>query len=109
MSVHTCHARGCSTPVPPKMLMCLPHWRMVPTELQREVYRTYQPGQEHGRFTPTEAWHRAADAAIQAVADKEAPQACKRCRGKGYLGTIWDDDTCDRCAGSGKEPAKAGR
>jgi hypothetical protein len=43
---HLCHAIGCARAVPPKMLMCLPHWRMVPRELQQEVWRTYRPGQE---------------------------------------------------------------
>jgi hypothetical protein len=35
---HTCHAEGCEVAVPPKLLMCLKHWRMVPKHLQREVW-----------------------------------------------------------------------
>lgn len=43
---HICHATGCSTPVPPRMLMCLKHWRMVPRSLQDRVWATYRVGQE---------------------------------------------------------------
>ena len=73
MPEHICHARGCNTPVPPKMLMCGPHWRMVPKTLQRRVWSAYNRGQEVGDAPVTKAWHVAADAAIQAVWDKENP------------------------------------
>jgi hypothetical protein len=53
------------------MLMCLRHWRMVPRKLQEAVWRTYRPGQCDDK-DPSEAWHEAADAAIAAVAAKEA-------------------------------------
>lgn len=68
---HTCHARGCSTHCPPKHLMCKRHWGMVPPELQQAVWGTYQPGQERGGYRPTKAWHEAADAAIEAVYQRE--------------------------------------
>jgi hypothetical protein len=68
---HMCHARGCETPVPPKLLMCLKHWKLVPSKLQRAVYLHYQPGQESGAYRPTDAWHEAADQAIDAVAKRE--------------------------------------
>ena len=64
---HTCHARGCDTPVKPELLMCLPHWRMVPRGIQRVVWSTYRPGQCDDK-RPSEAWHQAADAAIGFVA-----------------------------------------
>jgi hypothetical protein len=70
---HTCHARGCATEVPPKLLMCLKHWRMVPRDKQREVWRTYRPGQEVDK-QPSEAYLIAANAAIDAVAAKERKQ-----------------------------------
>jgi len=44
--IHRCHARECSTPIPPRLLFCLRHWRMVPKDLQRQVWRHYRPGQE---------------------------------------------------------------
>lgn len=51
---HTCHAEGCKVAVPPRMLMCLKHWRMVPKHLQREVWRHYRPGQEIDKNPPPE-------------------------------------------------------
>lgn len=57
--------------VKPEMLMCLRHWRMVPRAIQRQVWATYRPGQCDDK-NPSEAWHAAADAAIAAVAAKEA-------------------------------------
>jgi hypothetical protein len=46
VSAHLCHAHGCKKAVPPQLLMCLKHWRMVPTQIQRLVWQTYRPGQE---------------------------------------------------------------
>lgn len=67
---HRCHAEGCNVEVPPKMLMCLRHWRMVPKKLQQDVWRTYVPGQEN-RKDPTDEYMKAHRAAIAAVAAKE--------------------------------------
>jgi hypothetical protein len=69
---HTCHARNCAKEVPPKLLMCLKHWRMVPRDLQRAVWAAYHEGQEITK-DPSLEYLRAARAAIQAVAAKEAP------------------------------------
>lgn len=68
---HECHAHGCNISVPRKMLMCRWHWRMVPGAIQRDVWAHYVPGQEHGQSTPTEEWHKAADAAIAVVREKD--------------------------------------
>ncbi len=46
MTEHQCHAIGCSTPVQPKMHMCLKHWRMVPKLVQNLIWKHYRPGQE---------------------------------------------------------------
>lgn len=70
MIEHTCHARGCEKPVPPKMLMCLRHWRMVPRPLQTLVWARYVPGQEITK-TPTTAYLDVMKQAIDAVAEKE--------------------------------------
>jgi hypothetical protein len=70
---HTCHVRGCKVEVPPEMLMCRKHWRMVPPRIRRAVWRHYRPGQCDDK-RPSKAWHEAADAAIAAVAKKEAAQ-----------------------------------
>lgn len=43
---HRCHAEGCDATIPPRLLMCRKHWRMVPRWLQRAVWAAYRPGQE---------------------------------------------------------------
>ena len=67
---HSCHARQCDVSVPPKMLMCRKHWRMVPAPLKRAVWREYVPGQEI-RKNPTDAYLEVSRAAIVAVYEKE--------------------------------------
>lgn len=71
---HTCHAIGCTVAVPRKLFMCLKHWRMVPRELQRAIWRTYSPGQEYGEAPVTPAYLDAARAAKEAVRAKEQPR-----------------------------------
>jgi hypothetical protein len=51
--------------------MCKRHWYMVPLRIRRAVWRYYRPGQCDDK-RPSQAWHDAADAAIKAVAEKEA-------------------------------------
>lgn len=70
MSAHRCHARGCTTAVAPRLLMCGRHWRMVPTHIQAAVWATYVRGQEV-RKDPSPGYIEAATAAIDAVAAKE--------------------------------------
>lgn len=67
---HHCHAEGCTTHVPPRLLMCRKHWSMVPRPLQAAVWDAYVPGQEQ-RKDPTSMYLDAARAAIEVVADKE--------------------------------------
>lgn len=67
---HTCHAVKCKVQVPPRMLMCLKHWRMVPPALQKAVWREYREGQEV-RKDPTDKYLEVMNAAIDAVAEKE--------------------------------------
>lgn len=64
---HVCHAIDCTVPVPPRMLMCRRHWRMVPRDVQALVWAEYRPGQEI-RKDPTRAYLTAANRAIDAVA-----------------------------------------
>ena len=64
---HHCHARGCTRPVRPEYLMCGRHWALVPGIIQTNVYKYYRPGQCDDK-NPSVAWHKAADAAIGAVA-----------------------------------------
>jgi hypothetical protein len=71
---HHCHALNCDKRVPPRLLMCLPHWRMVPHKLKKAVLATYRPGQEIDK-RPTREYLDAATAAIEAVAQKEQDRA----------------------------------
>lgn len=67
---HVCHARSCNKKIPPKLLMCLPHWKMVPADLQRRVWAAYVPGQEV-RKNPTSEYLDVMKLAIAAVAARE--------------------------------------
>lgn len=67
---HTCHARGCEVRCRPEYLMCPGHWRRVHRKIQRAVWLTYREGQCDD-MRPSEAWHKAADAAIGYVAALE--------------------------------------
>lgn len=67
---HKCHATGCEKEVPPRMLMCAAHWRMVPKTIQRRVWNTYVEGQEI-RKDPTSAYLNAMAQAIRFVEVKE--------------------------------------
>ena len=67
--MHTCHAIGCETPVPPALLMCPRHWRQVPRAVQLQVWATYRPGQEQDK-TPSRAYLAAALEAIRLVSGR---------------------------------------
>lgn len=67
---HTCHAIGCNKAVPPRLLMCASHWRMVPKNLQQLVWRHYRLGQEVDK-QPTGEYLKTAKLAIEAVHNKE--------------------------------------
>ncbi|MDT7040841.1 hypothetical protein [Candidatus Nitronereus thalassa] len=73
--VHVCHAKGCGTPIPSRLLMCRPHWALVPPPLKRRVLEAFTPGQERGQVRPSQEWTQAAMAAIKAVALTERHQA----------------------------------
>lgn len=67
---HVCHARGCNTPISPKMAMCRRHWFKVPEALQAQIYELYREGQEIDK-KPSVAYLEALKRAIEAVAAKE--------------------------------------
>lgn len=46
---HLCHAHKCEVSVPPRMLFCAKHWRMLPAPAQRIVWHHYRPGQEQDK------------------------------------------------------------
>jgi len=78
---HTCHAIGCSVHVPPRMLMCARHWRMVPRKTQITVWNEYRPGQEIDK-SPSLGYLAIQRMAVGEVAEKEGrhdeAQACFR-------------------------------
>lgn len=67
---HTCHALNCGKAVPPKLLMCAKHWRMVPQPMQAEIWRHYRPGQEIDKM-PTAAYLDIQKRCVQFVASQE--------------------------------------
>lgn len=70
MARHTCHAHGCNVPCAPRFLMCPPHWRMVPRDIQSNVYLAV--GRRGPYIDETWApWWRAAHRAIAHVALQE--------------------------------------
>lgn len=66
MSLHLCHAFECKTAVPPRMLMCLRHWKMVPKNIQSAVWAEYRPGQELDKM-PSEDYVLVQRSAVWAV------------------------------------------
>jgi hypothetical protein len=72
---HTCHACGCDTPIPPKLLCCLKHWRRVPRALQSAVWAEYRPGQEVTKH-PSAAYMTVQRAAMEAVCMAEGRTDC---------------------------------
>lgn len=67
---HHCHARGCTEPLRPELLMCSKHWKMVPMDLKKLVWANYRPGQSDDK-NPSPRYVEAAKAAIEAVALRE--------------------------------------
>lgn len=46
---HKCAADGCKKEISIALLMCRPHWRLVPLRVQRAIYRT-QYDRDRGRY-----------------------------------------------------------
>lgn len=63
---HLCHAYKCTKEVPPKMLMCFKHWKMVPTSIQQLIWKHYVQGQEM-RKNPTNDYLKAQQLAVASV------------------------------------------
>lgn len=63
---HQCPATGCTARVAKQMLMCRPHWYMVPRPLRAAVYEIYRNGLGAG----SPAHREAVIEAIEAVNDK---------------------------------------
>ena len=52
---HHCHWPGCNRQVPPAMWGCTPHWYALPDNLRKQIWQTFQPGQEVNG-TPSRAY-----------------------------------------------------
>jgi hypothetical protein len=68
--MHECHALGCSVEVPPSLLMCKTHWKLVPRKIKLNVWKSYQKGQEVTK-NPSIDYLASAIVAIFHVADIE--------------------------------------
>lgn len=67
---HLCHAYNCKREAPPAMLMCRPHWGMVPRRVQSAVWALYRKGQEISK-TPSRGYLIIQAYAVCVVAIKE--------------------------------------
>lgn len=76
--LHTCAAEQCDRQIARGLLMCLPHWRMVPAPLQRDVNSTWRTFRRGKALSALKAYRTAADRAIAAVREKEIQRQLKR-------------------------------
>lgn len=44
--MHCCHWPGCTTQVPPAFWGCKKHWYALPSNLRKQLWEAYIPGQE---------------------------------------------------------------
>jgi hypothetical protein len=68
--IHHCHAKNCKVVTKPEMLMCFRHWKMVPRNLQLQVWKHYRVGQCDDK-QPSKEWMKSADDAIEYVYNLE--------------------------------------
>ena len=78
---HTCHAPGCATPTPPRLLFCPTCWALVTEVHKAAVWSAYKPiAGAGGRTTVTPAYLAAVADAKADVLDKSGGD------GSGYRG-----------------------
>lgn len=65
---HHCHWPGCDRKVPPAAWGCLYHWRKLPKDIRRRIWRAFQPGQEKSK-TPSAEYIAAAKEAQKWIAE----------------------------------------
>lgn len=71
--MHRCAAPGCKKQVPLKMLMCKPHWFMLPKPLRDTIWAEYTPGQENDMSGLSNSnYMNAVKEAMKYIADKES-------------------------------------
>lgn len=75
--LHKCACDGCKKQIARRLLMCLPHWRMVPAALQRGVWTTFREWNRTGASANRRAYIEAVHRAIAAVREKEIKRAVR--------------------------------
>lgn len=76
--MNPCPVLGCTDHARPGQLMCVKHWRMVPSQLQRDVYSTWR-AVRHGsggvkvKLEAIKVYRAAAAAAVANVKAQESP------------------------------------
>ena len=65
-----CAAIGCDERIPPQLLFCSPHWKLISRDVRQRVIRHYQIGQER-RGDASPEYRAAAREAIRQVAELE--------------------------------------
>lgn len=66
---HECPIEGCARRVSSHQLLCARHWRAVPRDLQRDLYRTWDRGRGAGTEAHDQAMHAVIHAADVGVRD----------------------------------------
>jgi len=66
-----CDAFNCPATVSPGRFLCLKHWRMVPTEVQREINGHYRAGRKDLAFLSDPVYLQACTDAIRVIARVE--------------------------------------
>lgn len=66
--LHRCAAPHCQRSISTQLLMCPPHWRMVPNAIQMRVYATWRARQA-GKAGAIELHEAAKTAAIESLED----------------------------------------
>ena len=66
---HECPAKGCTKAVSDSMLMCRPHWYMVPKPLRNDVWGAWANGTGAGSAEHSEAILAAVDAVDRKLGD----------------------------------------
>lgn len=67
LPAHTCAATNCTRQVPTHLLMCNPHWQLVPDVLKRRVWAAYRTMKT---VDGVKRYRIAVDLAVKAVAAK---------------------------------------
>ena len=64
---HVCAADGCKKEISVALLMCRPHWKLVPKRIQSAIWRTYEKSDRNRYYAHVTD-------AIRAVARAEGTQ-----------------------------------